>query len=76
MDSLQHGSAGVEPITGLCRFRDKFYSCLGLRADAQFELTDALLCADGPVRSLRRSGHGQQSHRQRFRMSRGRPEPC
>ena len=66
MDSVHDDRAGVEPITGLCRFRDGFYSCLGARADAQFELTDALLCADGPVRSLvdlslapeHRRGHG------------------
>ena len=50
----------------MCRFRSEFYSCLGARADAQFELTEALLCADGPVRSLvdlslapeHRRGHG------------------
>src|SRR5689334_24843470 len=66
MDSVHDEDAGVEPIAGLCRFRDGFYSCLGARADAQFELTDALLCADGPVRSLvdltltpeHRRGHG------------------
>src|SRR4051794_14629177 len=66
MDSVHDYRAGVEPITGLCRFRDGFYSCLGARADAQFELTEALLCADGPVRSLvdlslapaHRRGHG------------------
>ena len=66
MDSLQYDDAGVEPVTGLCRFRNEFYSCLGARADAQFELTDALLCADGPVRTLvdlslvpeHRRGHG------------------
>ena len=66
MDSVHDNHAGVEPITGLCRFRDEFYSCLGARADAQFELTEALLCADGPVRSLvdlslapeHRRGHG------------------
>ena len=52
MDSVHDDRVGVEPITGLCRFRDGFYSCLGARADAQFELTEALLCADGPVRSL------------------------
>ena len=52
MDSVHDECAGVEPITGLCRFRDGFYSCLGARADAQFELTEALLCADGPVRAL------------------------
>jgi len=27
-------------------FRDSFYACLDRRADALFELTDALLCAD------------------------------
>ena len=66
MDSVHDDRVGVEPITGLCRFRDGFYSCLGARADAQFELTEALLCADGPVRSLvdlslapeHRRGHG------------------
>ena len=66
MDSVHDECAGVEPITGLCRFRDGFYSCLGARADAQFELTEALLCADGPVRGLvdlslapeHRRGHG------------------
>ena len=36
----------------LVRFREEFYSCLGARADALFELAEALLCADGPVRSL------------------------
>jgi hypothetical protein len=36
----------------LARFRQEFYTSLTLRADALFELTDALLCAGGPVRSL------------------------
>jgi hypothetical protein len=66
VDSVHDKRVGVEPITQLCRFRDGFYSCLGARADAQFELTEALLCADGPVRSLvdlslapeHRRGHG------------------
>ena len=40
MDRVHDEWAGVEPITGLCRFRDDFYSCLGARADAQFELRD------------------------------------
>ncbi|MER7149045.1 transposase, partial [Streptomyces xanthochromogenes] len=35
----------------LSRFRTAFYRCLSARADAFFELTDALLCADGPVRT-------------------------
>lgn len=50
----------------LSRFRREFYRCLTARADALFELTDAVLCADGPVTSLvelslaveHRRGHG------------------
>lgn len=66
MDSLHYDGAAVEPLTRLCRFREEFFACLGARADALFELTDALLCTDGPVRSLvdlslapeHRRGHG------------------
>jgi hypothetical protein len=36
----------------LVRFRHEFYRSLTRRADALFELTDAVLCAEGPVRSL------------------------
>jgi hypothetical protein len=47
-------------------FRREFYRSCTAWADALFELTDALLCADGPVRSLvdlslapeHRRGHG------------------
>jgi hypothetical protein len=50
----------------LDRFRLEFYASLILRTDVLFELTDAVLCADGPVRSLvdltlvaeHRRGHG------------------
>nr|MCY0980299.1 transposase [Streptomyces tirandamycinicus] len=53
-------------FAGLSRFRGEFYSCLTRRADASFELADAVLCADGPVRPLvelslvgeYRRGHG------------------
>jgi hypothetical protein len=53
----------VDPGSG---FRQDFHQCLTARADALFELTDALLCADGPVTSLvelslqpeHRRGHG------------------
>lgn len=56
----------VEPLDVLSRFRGEFYECLYTRADALFELTDAVLCADGPVVSLpeltltaeHRRGHG------------------
>ena len=58
------GSGGA--LGELSRFRQEFYRCLPLRADALFELTDAVLCTDGPVRSLvelslaaeHRRGHG------------------
>ncbi|MEU1486289.1 NF041680 family putative transposase [Streptomyces sp. NPDC005752] len=64
--SLSHHVARQDPFAGLSRFRGEFYSCLTKRADALFELADAVLCADGPVRSLvelslvgeHRRGHG------------------
>jgi hypothetical protein len=36
----------------LTTFRHELYECLSARADALFELTDAVLCTQGPVRSL------------------------
>jgi hypothetical protein len=50
----------------LSEFRQDFYASLRRRADALFELADAVLCADGPVTSLvglslaaeHRRGHG------------------
>jgi hypothetical protein len=50
----------------LARFRREFCGCLTARADALFELADAVLCADGSVRSFvelslvggHRRGHG------------------
>ena len=36
---------------GLAGFRREFHRCLTARVDALFELVDALLCTDGPVRS-------------------------
>jgi len=59
--------AGLAGVFGeLTRFRQAFYECLSRRTDALFELVDAVLCADGPVRSLpelslvgqHRRGHG------------------
>jgi hypothetical protein len=60
-DAVQAGALGE-----LSRFRQEFYRCLPARADALFELAEAVLCADGPVRSLaglslvpeHRRGHG------------------
>ena len=52
-----HGGAGARQ-GDLARFREVFYSCLSARADAQFELTDALLCAgDGAQVNLPGPAH-------------------
>lgn len=53
-------------IGALARFGQEAYECFTARADVLFELTDAVLCTDGPVRSLvglslapeHRRGHG------------------
>ena len=50
----------------LSRFRRDFHACLTARADELCELADAVLCADGPVKTLaglslapeHRRGHG------------------
>jgi DDE superfamily endonuclease len=60
------GQAGSASLADLAGFRCAFYDCLTLRADALFELTDAVMCADGPVTTLvglslaadHRRGHG------------------
>jgi hypothetical protein len=65
MDSL-HDHAHASAVGELSRFRREFYASLTARADALFELTDAVLCAGGPVTSLveltlvaeHRRGHG------------------
>ena len=65
MDSLPE-VAGAGPLAVLSRFRADFYACLTARADELSELADAVLCADGPVRTLaglslapgHRRGHG------------------
>ncbi len=56
----------VEAIDALASFQARFYQCLNARADALFELTEAPLCTDGPVKTLvglslapeHRRGHG------------------
>src|SRR3954452_5854245 len=59
-------AARVEALGVLSGFRTDFYDALSARADALFELADALLCTDGPVKTLvdlalapeHRRGHG------------------
>jgi hypothetical protein len=48
---FQRGSI-ENPPADHAEFRGVFYDCLSLRADALFELTDAALCAEGPVSTL------------------------
>jgi DDE superfamily endonuclease len=58
--------AGAGPLAVLSRFRLDFHACLTARRDELFELTDAALCAGGPVTTLaglslapeHRRGHG------------------
>jgi hypothetical protein len=63
---------GIEPRSEdqarglLAAFRRRLYGCFTARADALFELADAVLCAEGPVKTLvglslapeHRRGHG------------------
>src|SRR5215471_10252300 len=64
--SVREDVARVEALSMLSAFRTEFYRSLTTRADALFEVTDALLCTHGPVRSLvdlvlapeHRRGHG------------------
>ncbi|MGI5142594.1 MULTISPECIES: transposase [unclassified Streptomyces] len=51
MDSLQDTPARVEALSELSRFRAGLHACFTRRGDALFELADAMLCAQGPVRS-------------------------
>ncbi|MFJ8476057.1 transposase, partial [Kitasatospora sp. NPDC094011] len=64
--SVTKSEARREAFAQLSRFRTDFYDCLDGRQDALFELADALLCTDGPVKTLvdlslspeHRRGHG------------------
>jgi hypothetical protein len=55
-----------EAFAKASRFREDLFDCLSARGDELFDLTDALLCADGPVRAPvdlalvaeHRRGHG------------------
>jgi hypothetical protein len=71
MCSVAHpGAAGPDVALArrgdLAGFRRELYTAFTARVDALFELTDAVLCAEGPVTSLveltllaeHRRGHG------------------
>lgn len=64
--SLPVDTSAGGALGALSRFRVEFHDCLYARTDALFELTDAVLCAHGPVKTLvelslaieHRRGHG------------------
>ncbi|MFE1328158.1 transposase, partial [Streptomyces sp. NPDC058741] len=64
--SLVHQGVLRDAFAEVSHFRSELYACLTARGDALFELCDALLCTDGPVRTLvdlalapeHRRGHG------------------
>jgi hypothetical protein len=64
--SLLPDAVRREAFAEASRFRGEFYECLNARRDELFELVDAVLCADGAVRSPvdltllpeHRRGHG------------------
>lgn len=64
--SLVHQDVLRDAFAEVSHFRSELYACLTARGDTLFELCDALLCTDGPVRMLvdlalapqHRRGHG------------------
>ena len=66
MSSVPRSRAPVGEMAMLSGFRAEFYRSLMSRADALFELADAVLCVDGPIKTLvdlvlapeHRRGHG------------------
>jgi hypothetical protein len=56
----------TDSLAALSQFRQAFYNCLTARGDELFELAEAVLCTDGPVKTLvdlalapeHRRGHG------------------
>ena len=63
---MQDRATCVESAAVLAQFRRDFHRCLAARGEELFELADAVLCAEGPVRTLaglslapeHRRGHG------------------
>src|SRR5450755_4761210 len=63
---VEDGRGGGEALERLAAFRAGLYDCFTARADALFDLCDAVLCAEGSVKTLvglslapeHRRGHG------------------
>lgn len=64
--NLVHQGVPRDAFAEVSHFRSELYACMTVRGDALFELCDALLCTDAPVRTLvdlalapeHRRGHG------------------
>ena len=52
LDAPVEDGADGGALERLAAFRGELYGCFTARADGLFDLADALLCADGPVRTL------------------------
>ncbi|MFD6095153.1 NF041680 family putative transposase [Nocardiopsis flavescens] len=61
--SLLHHHAPVEPLPELSRFRAQFHACLTTRADALFEVCEALVSTPTPVRHLAQLSLEPEHHR-------------
>ncbi|WP_372472279.1 transposase [Jidongwangia harbinensis] len=60
-----HEAVPADSVGRLTAFRREFHRCLTTRADALFELVDALLCGDRPVGlvvELSLAGEHRRSH--------------
>ncbi|WP_435594431.1 hypothetical protein [Streptomyces panacea] len=52
MVSFVHRGVLRDAFAEVSDFRSELYASMTARGDALFELRDALLCSDGPVRTL------------------------
>jgi hypothetical protein len=70
---VAHRAEAIDVLAGV---RERFYGCSTRRADAFFELADALLCADGPVKTLVRLSRGGNKQLKRAFFPRRVRGPC
>ena len=63
MSSAVHEADRQPAIEELSSFRTDLYAAMPRRADALFELSDALLCTGGPVRALVEPGLAAEHRR-------------
>ncbi|MFQ6199075.1 transposase [Streptomyces sp. NPDC000405] len=61
--SLVHQGVLRDAFAEVSRFWSELYACPTARDDALFKLCDALLCTDGPVRTLVDLAHAPEHRR-------------